>query len=451
MLNASRHHRKNRVSRAGIDKPRLHVLNASRHHRKNRSHDPRRTKHERRACSTPRGITGKIAVLLASNAPPVHSAQRLAASPEKSPRHRLNQRILIIVLNASRHHRKNRTPEKIIVDCCHLVLNASRHHRKNRWNDDRKHPTLRGCAQRLAASPEKSPSVAIWSHFAASGAQRLAASPEKSLARSSTTPASRAGAQRLAASPEKSPACAAADRRARSRAQRLAASPEKSPVARMAESSQKETCSTPRGITGKIAPYVPEEEKRRPEVLNASRHHRKNRFGLGIRPAVHVECSTPRGITGKIAVVQHVLIFLQRGECSTPRGITGKIARARRREVHRDGEVLNASRHHRKNRTISPHSIPIGRTVLNASRHHRKNRTCVRSATRSTSRMCSTPRGITGKIAVGGIFAIKLTDRKCSTPRGITGKIAIFKRPSYLSRLKCSTPRGITGKIAGFI
>src|SRR6266508_5650537 len=277
VLNASRHHRKNRVSRAGIDKPRLHVLNASRHHRKNRSHDPRRTKHERRACSTPRGITGKIAVLLASNAPPVHSAQRLAASPEKSPRHRLNQRILIIVLNASQHHRKNRTPEKIIVDCCHLVLNASRHHRKNRWNDDRKHPTLRGCAQRLAASPEKSPSVAIWSHFAASGAQRLAASPEKSLARSSTTPASRAGAQRLAASPEKSPACAASDRRARSRAQRRAASPEKSPVPAGAKFTVTVRCSTPRGITGKIA---------------RSRHTRSQSVE---------RCSTPRGITGKIA------------------------------------------------------------------------------------------------------------------------------------------------------
>src|SRR6266508_1007727 len=36
----------------------------------------------------------------------------------------------------------------------------------------------------------------------------------------------------------------------------------------------------------------------------------------------------------------------------------------------------------------------------------------------------------------------------CSTPRGITGKIAVRFRDSRQPRASCSTPRGITGKIA---
>jgi len=60
-------------------------------------------------------------------------------------------------------------------------------------------------------------------------------------------------------------------------------------------------------------------------VLNASRHHRKNRKNDLQHPAIADMCSTPRGITGKIA-----------------RGLV-------RDRPHDD--VLNASRHHRKNRT----------------------------------------------------------------------------------------------------
>ncbi len=86
-------------------------------------------------------------------------------------------------------------------------------------------------------------------------------------------------------------------------------------------------CSTPRGITGKIA----EDYKRdyyEKYVLNASRHHRKNRSRAAVARTVPLQCSTPRGITGKIAVADHAL----RGGltlCSTPRGITGKIAQER--------------------------------------------------------------------------------------------------------------------------
>jgi len=88
------------------------------------------------------------------------------------------------------------------------VLNASRHHRKNR-------PTLK-------------------IHLAESGkrAQRLAASPEKSLLSLQKKPLNCGmSAQRLAASPEKSLA--------------IPVSPKWFSL-----------CSTPRGITGKIAPLA---------------------------------------------------------------------------------------------------------------------------------------------------------------------------------------------------
>jgi len=62
------------------------VLNASRHHRKNRSCANVETTSAIK-CSTPRGITGKIAVFLALFVFPVPRAQRLAASPEKSHFH----------------------------------------------------------------------------------------------------------------------------------------------------------------------------------------------------------------------------------------------------------------------------------------------------------------------------------------------------------------------------
>src|SRR5262245_39857348 len=62
-------------------------------------------------------------------------------------------------------------------------------------------------------------------------------------------------------------------------------------------------------------------------VLNASRHHRKN------RPTERIELFTFQ-------------------MCSTPRGITGKIALLRRQGRPVFKVVLNASRHHRKNRPV---------------------------------------------------------------------------------------------------
>ncbi len=119
---------------------------------------------------------------------------------------------------------------------------------------------LRYCAacgaQRLAASPEKSPTH--WYRYpnCALRAQRLAASPEKSQARLPravrNTSRSANSAQRLAASPEKSHSDAGLMSAPPSSAQRLAASPEKSRVGWRR--------------TRRAAP-----------VLNASRHHRKNR------------------------------------------------------------------------------------------------------------------------------------------------------------------------------
>src|SRR5215475_556724 len=82
-------------------------------------------------------------------------AQRLAASQEKSPDPVFAKKSLCVVLNASRHHRKNRgrhkrfqyrargaqrlaaSQEKSLgvvgaITLFSIVLNASRHHRKNR-------------------------------------------------------------------------------------------------------------------------------------------------------------------------------------------------------------------------------------------------------------------------------------------------------------------------------
>jgi len=108
-------------------------------------------------------------------------------------------------------------------------------------------------------------------------------------------------------------------------------------------------------------------------VLNASRHHRKNRpFGIETRsrPAV---CSTPRGITGKIA---------PRAFAVTNQTAVLNASRHHRKNRERRGrvplpwalEVLNASRHHRKNRKFETDYCGQVIRVLNASRHHRKNR-----------------------------------------------------------------------------
>jgi len=60
------------------------------------------------------------------------------------------------------------------------VLNASRHHRKNRAIQARLDMEAAWGAQRLAASPEKSLKVARDERLLPESAQRLAASPEKS-------------------------------------------------------------------------------------------------------------------------------------------------------------------------------------------------------------------------------------------------------------------------------
>ncbi len=181
-------------------------------------------------CSTPRGITGKIAVHSFQQSDQFKRAQRLAASPEKSPGDAARQ--------TSREKR----------------------------------------AQRLAASPEKSPCKRFQRPSGVEGAQRLAASPEKSLGKSS----------------------------------------------RILD-THSAGCSTPRGITGKIAE------------------------GFDAPCNCACGCSTPRGITGKIAPKSNACALNSASaqrlaaspekspskesqrffgiRCSTPRGITGKIAR----------------------------------------------------------------------------------------------------------------------------
>jgi len=205
------------------------VLNASRHHRKNRffcfadgfAFPPK--------CSTPRGITGKIATLTNSTDTTPGGAQRLAASPEKSRFQPSRVRRKSPVLNASRHHRKNRATPRLPSTTAGEVLNASRHHRKNRARSRRARIPIPKGAQRLAASPEKSRSKSGWEYNPDGCAQRLAASPEKSR------------------------------------------------IGEFVQSPHAVSCSTPRGITGKIA------------------------ICLRVAPVKCSTCSTPRGITGKIA------------------------------------------------------------------------------------------------------------------------------------------------------
>src|SRR5262249_56719729 len=131
------------------------------------------------------------------------------------------------------------------------------------------------------------------------------------------------------------------------RAQRLAASQEKSHVnGRMEQSRAK--CSTPRGITGKIAPRV--------------------RTGKRLVET----CSTPRGITGKIGVSWEWLVEPHK-QCSTPRGITGKIAyKFMYCEVHKSRAQRLAA---------SQEKSPLFAVVV------------------LEGALCSTPRRITGKIA----------------------------------------------------
>ena len=109
-------------------------------------------------------------------------------------------------------------------------------------------------------------------------AQRLAASQEKSPVAAARTLARFACAQRLAASQEKSPLMLRqADAADLDSAQRLAASQEKSLVEEGSAHKIATVCSTPRGITGKIASSTAFDKYYASCVLNASRHHRKNR------------------------------------------------------------------------------------------------------------------------------------------------------------------------------
>ena len=190
-------------------------------------------------CSTPRGITGKIA----------RHQGRIAAQPK--------------VLNASRHHRKNRQEEEALnLSAFAQVLNASRHHRKNRVRSTR--CAYRGrCAQRLAASQEKSPLERATKEYFTERAQRLAASQEKS---------------HFSSGCEFRHCCCA---------QRLAASQEKSHLSKSSMTAF-------------------------PFVLNASRHHRKNREAAIDEWLREAKCSTPRGITGKIARERGEVFFSTR-------------------------------------------------------------------------------------------------------------------------------------------
>ena len=207
------------------------------------------------------------------------------------------------------------------------MLNASRHHRKNRGNTARTRHNLPR-AQRLAASQEKSHGGTSGTTSCSSGAQRLAASQEKS---------PHAKQRRLSFSMS---------------AQRLAASQEKS-----------------QSLFGR-------HQLRTQQVLNASRHHRKNRT-RGESCSATMTCSTPRGITGKIASA----------------GLFDKIGMS-------SAQRLAASQE-------KSHAQIIFRFHLRVQAR------------------CSTPRGITGKIADGHMGRSAVDDR-CSTPRGITGKIALL-------------------------
>src|SRR5262245_52603945 len=203
-------------------------------------------------------------------------------------------------------------------------------------------------------------------------------------------------AQRLAASQEKSPGTLSKLAKRPTSAQRLAASQEKS------------------RLHARLRPLSP-------AVLNASRHHRKNRARDGrdrLRAAEVLNASPNHRKTGHQPRWNDECRF----ECSPPRGITGKIAVESLLATERC-LVLNASRHHRKNRWKDNHRGDASCPVLNASRHHRKNR--ITERWRYTLKaQCSTPRGITGKIAAN-TAASSRSQVACSTPRGITGKIDV--------------------------
>ena len=185
----------------------------------------------RMLCSTPRGITGKIALSASCDSRHSACAQRLAASQEKSPRTLTTPMRRIAVLNASRHHRKNRRhacdfSRRFVIRAQRLAASQE----KSPTGSDCCLESLLAGAQRLAASQEKSLPVSLDRDRAMRRAQRLAASQEKSrdAARDASGVLARWCAQRLAASQEKSLAAARITSSCRRSAQRLAASQEKS-------------------------------------------------------------------------------------------------------------------------------------------------------------------------------------------------------------------------------
>ena len=177
------------------------------------------------------------------------------------------------MLNASRHHRKNRQPP-IVCDSQPVVLNASRHHRKNRAGSRQLPVSVDTGAQRLAASQEQSPDRSPRSTRC--NRDVLNASRHHRNNRASMLgDASASRAQRLAASQEQSlRSCAASEFELR--AQRLAASQEQSLVERTPEtisawSAQRLAASQEQSHSMLTVPQCDA------LVLNASRHHRNNR------------------------------------------------------------------------------------------------------------------------------------------------------------------------------
>ena len=372
------------------------------------------------------------------------------------------------MLNASRHHRKNRTDSpnrrgiasrcstprgitgKIAQDCEAL----------RSWGQE--------CAQRLAASQEKSRSnpgrssistgcstprgitgkiAGVWrlKRFCQPCAQRLAASQEKSHAATEPGPslqrvlnASRhhrknrdrpfllfalgaRRAQRLAASQEKSRSAIRSAERAISSAQRLAASQEKSPT--RAERLRLRTAY----------------------VLNASRHHRKNRKRNEVVIRLIWRCSTPRGITGKIAaLLSRAYSISSRAQrlaasqekslvqgvtnyschmCSTPRGITGKIALVRQAPSVDDTSAQRLAASQEKSLLFRN---PLLRSATCAQRLAASQEKSLTTgiASLSTGESAQRLAASQEKSRRRSVF-ITVRGNWCSTPRGITGKIAI--------------------------
>src|SRR4029078_5280788 len=86
-----------------------------------------------------------------------------------------------------------------------------------------------------------------------------------------------------------------------------------------------------------------------PRVLNALRHHLRDRVCGSLPRQATAMCSTPYGITAGIG-------------CS---------ATALKPDRY---PVLNALRHHRRDRAAASLSDNLGRRVLDALRHHRRDR-----------------------------------------------------------------------------